>query len=69
MVQKTAQQSDGLTDWQTNWQADAYKKKIDKGINFLRGGEKKMVSIFHFGRCAEVEMSWALNKAGPEIDT
>ena len=45
------------------------KKKIDKGINFLRGGEKKMVSIFRLRRCAEVELSWGLNEAGPEIDT
>ena len=45
------------------------RKKIDKGIDFLRGGEKKMVSIFRLLRCAEVGVSWDLNGAGPEIDT
>ena len=46
----------------------SYKKKIDKGIDFLRGGEKKMVSIFWLRRGAEVEVSWDLNEARPEID-
>ena len=66
-----------LPNWETNpptdqltdeW-TDPNKKKIDKGINFLRGGEKKMVSIFHLRRCAEVGLSWDFNGAGPEIDT
>ena len=34
-----------------------YKKIIDKSIDFLRGWEKKMVSIFRLQRCAEVEVS------------
>ena len=33
------------------------KKKIDKSIDFLRGWEKKMVSIFRLRRCAEVGVS------------
>ena len=45
------------------------KKKIDKSIDFLRGWEKKIVSIFRLRRCGEVEVSWDLNGAGPEIDT
>ena len=45
------------------------KKKIDKSIDFLRGWEKKIVSIFRLGRCGEVEVSWDLNEARPEIDT
>ena len=45
------------------------KKKIDKSIHFLRGWEKKMVSIFYLRSRAEVEVSWDLNEAGPEIDT
>ena len=49
--------------------SSCYKKKIDKSINFLRGGEKKIVSIFCLQRCEKVELSWDLNKAGPEIDT
>ena len=46
-----------------------YKKKIDKSIDFLRGGEKKIVSIFRLGRCGKVGLSWDLNEAGPEIYT
>ena len=34
-----------------------HKKKIDKGIDFLRGGEKKMVSIFRLRRCGKVAVS------------
>ena len=44
-----------------------YKKKIDKGIDFLRGGEKKRVSIFRLRRCGKVGLSGDLNGAGPEI--
>ena len=33
------------------------KKKIDKSINFLRGWEKKIVSIFCLRRCGKVELS------------
>ena len=35
----------------------SYKKKIDKGFDFLRSGEKKIVSIFYLGRCEQVELS------------
>ena len=45
------------------------KKKIDKGIDFLRGWEKKIVSIFRLRSREEVVVSWDLNGAGPEIDT
>ena len=44
------------------------KKKIDKSIDFLRGWEKKMVSIFRLRRCGKA-VSWGLNGAGPKIDT
>ena len=47
----------------------ADKKKIDKSIDFLRGWEKKMVSIFRLRRCGKVAVSWGLNGAGPKIDT
>ena len=47
----------------------ANTKKIDKSIDFLRGGEKKIVSIFRLGRCGKVGLSWDLNEAGPEIYT
>ena len=43
------------------------RKKIDKSIDFLRGGEKKIVSIFRLGRCEQVRLSGGLNEAGPEI--
>ena len=33
------------------------KKKIDKSIDFLRGWEKKMVSIFRLRRCEKVAVS------------
>ena len=33
------------------------KKKIDKSIDFLRGWEKKMVSIFCLRCCVKVEVS------------
>ena len=33
------------------------KKKIDKSIDFLRGCEKKMVSIFCLRCCVKVEVS------------
>ena len=46
-----------------------YKKKIDKSIDFLRGWEKKSVSIFRLRSREEVVVSWDLNGAGPEIDT
>ena len=45
------------------------KKNIDKSINFFRCWEKKIVFIFHLGRCEKVELSWGLNEAWPEIDT
>jgi len=35
----------------------SYKKKIDKSIDFLRGGEKKNVSIFCLRSCEEVAVS------------
>ena len=35
----------------------SYKKKIDKSIDFLRGGEKKNVSIFCLRNCEEVAVS------------
>ena len=47
----------------------ATTKKIVKSIDFLRGEEKKIVSIFYLGRCAKVAVSLGLNEAGPEIDT
>ena len=47
--------------------SNCHKKKIDKSIDFLRGGEKKIVSIFHLRHCEEVEVSGGLNKAGFEI--
>ena len=37
--------------------AHANKKKIDKSIDFLRGWEKKMVSIFRLRRCEKVAVS------------
>ena len=55
-----------LGDW-LNIRID--KKKIDKSIDFLRGGEKKIVSIFRLRRCGKVGLSWDLNEAGPEIYT
>ena len=33
------------------------KKRIDENINFLRGGEKEIVSIFCSGCCKEVGLS------------
>ena len=45
------------------------KKKIDKSINFLRGWEKKIVSIFCLRSCEQVGVSLGPNGAGPEIDT
>ena len=40
------------------------KKKIDKSIDFLKVGQKKILSIFCLGRCEEVEVSWCFNMAG-----
>ena len=45
------------------------KKKIDKSINFLRGWEEKMVSIFRLGRCEKVGLSLGPNVARSEIYT
>ena len=45
------------------------KKKIDKSINFLRGWEEKMVSIFCLSCCEKVEVSLGPNKAHSEIYT
>ena len=45
------------------------KKKIDKSIDFLRGWEEKMVSIFCLGRCEQVELSLGPNVARSEIYT
>ena len=45
------------------------KKKIDKSIDFLRGWEEKMVSIFRLGSCGEVEVSLGPNEARSEIYT
>ena len=45
------------------------KKKIDKSIDFLRGWEEKMVSIFCLGRCEKVEVSPGPNEARSEIHT
>ena len=47
-----------------SFQGAIYKKKIDKNIDFLRGWEKKIVSIFCLGRCGKVGLSWDLNEAG-----
>ena len=47
----------------------AYKKKIDKSIDFLRGWEEKMVSIFHLRSCGKVELSLGPNVARSEIYT
>ena len=44
------------------------KKKIDKSIDFLRGGEKK-IFIFCLGSCGEVELSLGPNGAHSEIYT
>ena len=46
-----------------------YKKKIDKSIDFLRGGEKKIVYTFRLQRCEKVGVSGGLNGVGPEIYT
>ena len=46
-----------------------YKKKIDKSIDFLRGWEEKMVSIFRLGSCEEVGLSLGPNMAHSEIYT
>ena len=45
------------------------KKKIDKSIDFLRGWEEKMVSIFCLRRCEEVELSLGPNVAHSDIYT
>ena len=45
------------------------KKKIDKSIDFLRGWEEKMVSIFCLRSCEEVEVSLGPNVARIEIYT
>ena len=45
------------------------RKKSIKVSIFLRGWEKKIVSIFHLRSRAEVEVSWGLNGAGSEIWT
>ena len=45
------------------------KKKIDKSIDFLRGWEEKMVSIYRLGSCENVVVSLGLNKAVSEIYT
>ena len=68
---KTRSVTDRQTDQQTNGPTNrvTYKKKIDKSIDFLRGGEKKNVSIFRLRSCGKVAVSWGLNGAGPEIDT
>ena len=47
----------------------AYEKKIDKSIDFLRGLEEKMVSIFRLGSCGKVELSLGPNEAVSEIYT
>ena len=47
---------DANTDYR-QVQMSTGKKKIDKSIDFLRGWEKKMVSIFRLRRCAEVGVS------------
>ena len=46
-----------------------YKKKIDKSIDFLRGWEEKMVSIFRLRCYEEVEVSLGPNVARSEIYT
>ena len=38
-------------------------------IDFLKGWEEKMVSIFHLRRCGEVEVSLGPNVASSEIYT
>ena len=43
-----------------------HKKKIDKSIDFLRGWEEKMVSIFCLGSCEKVGLSPGPNGAGYE---
>ena len=45
------------------------KTKIDKTIDFLRGWEEKMVSIFCLGSCGKVELSLGPNVARSEIYT
>ena len=45
------------------------KKKIDKSIDFLRGWEEKMVSIFRLRRCGKLELSLGPNGARSEIYT
>ena len=48
---------------------NSYKKKIDKSIDFLRGWEEKMVSIFCLRSCGQVELSLGPDKARSEIYT
>ena len=45
------------------------KKKIDKSIDFLRGWEEKMVSIFRLRSYEEVGVSLGPNVARSEIYT
>ena len=45
------------------------KKKIDKSIDFLRGWEEKMVSIFRLRSCGKVGVSLGPNVARSEIYT
>ena len=49
--------------------SEAYKKKIDKSIDFLRGGEKKIVSIFCLRSREKVGLSGGPDEAGSEIYT
>ena len=43
------------------------KKTIDKSIDFLRGWEEKMVSIFCLRSCEEVDLSLGPNGDWSEI--
>ena len=49
--------------------AGPYEKKIDKSIDFLRGGEKKVVFISCLGHDRKTGVSGGLNGAGSEIYT
>ena len=45
------------------------KRKIDKSIDFLKGWEEKIVSIFHLRSYEQVEVSLGPNEAASEIHT
>ena len=61
--------TDSIYQYAVYGKCKVYKKKIDKSIDFLRGWEEKIVSIFRLRRCEKVGLSLGPNGARSEIYT